>query len=127
MGYMQLMPGTARYVAKSLGIRISNNKQILNPDTNIRLGTTYLGQLIRRLDDSPLLATAAYNAGPGRARRWQPKDAPMPGDLWIETIPFQETRDYVKNVMTYQAIYRYHLGKTARLSGKMHYVPVFNR
>lgn len=123
LGYMQLMPATAREVAKSLGMRLSNNMQILQPDTNIRLGTTYLGKLQRQLDGNIVLATAAYNAGAGRARKWQPRDTPMPGDIWIETIPFTETRDYVKNVMTYQAIYQHNLGKPAKLAKDIAYIP----
>lgn len=123
LGYMQLMPATAREVAKSLGIRLSNNTQIMQPEINIRLGTTYLGKLQRQLDGNAVLATAAYNAGAGRARKWQPRDTPMPGDIWIETIPFTETRDYVKNVMTYQAIYRHHLGKTPMLAKDIAYIP----
>lgn len=123
LGYMQLMPATAREVAKSLGMRINNNLQIMQPDTNIRLGTTYLGKLQRQLDGNSVLATAAYNAGAGRARKWQPRDTPMPGDIWIETIPFTETREYVKNVMTYQAIYKHNLGKTAVLAKDLAYIP----
>lgn len=123
LGYMQLMPATAREVAKSLGIRLNNNMQIMQPDTNIRLGTTYLGKLQRQLEGNAVLATAAYNAGAGRARKWQPRDTPMPGDIWIETIPFTETREYVKNVMTYQAIYKHHLGKTPMLASDVAYIP----
>lgn len=125
MGYMQLMPATAREVAKSLGLRLSNNAQIMQPDTNIRLGTTYLSKLLRQLDNNSVLATAAYNAGAGRARRWQPRDTPMPGDIWIETIPFTETREYVKNVMTYQAIYKHNLGKPAIMAKDIAYIPTF--
>jgi soluble lytic murein transglycosylase len=62
------------------------------------------------------MATAAYNAGPHRVREWRPTDKPMAGDIWIETIPFKETREYVKNIMTYQAIYKYRMGLVANLS-----------
>lgn len=123
LGYMQLMPATAREVAKSIGLRLSTANEIMQPDTNIRLGTTYLGQLQRQLDGNSVLATAAYNAGAGRARKWQPRDTPMPGDIWVETIPFTETRDYVKNVMTFQAIYKHSLGKPAVLPHDMEYIP----
>ncbi|CBL46360.1 Soluble lytic murein transglycosylase [gamma proteobacterium HdN1] len=122
-GYMQLMPATAREVAKSIGLRIATPSDINRPETNIQLGTTYLGKLQRQLDGNTILATAAYNAGAGRARRWQPKDTPMPGDIWVETIPFTETRDYVKNVVAYQAIYKHKLGKPTVLIHDMEWIP----
>jgi len=114
MGIMQLMPGTAKQVSRTQGLKYQGPLSLLEPDHNIRLGTAYLKQVLTRFNGNMILATAAYNAGPRRAQRWQPKHKPMEGDIWIETIPFKETREYVKNVLTYQAIYDHRLtgGKT---------------
>lgn len=68
-------------------------------DINVRLGTSYLKMVLDALDDQPVLASAAYNAGPGRARRWRGEEA-LEGAIYAETIPFAETRDYVKKVMS---------------------------
>jgi soluble lytic murein transglycosylase len=125
LGMMQLMPSTARQVARQLGLPYRRH-QLLDPDLNIQLGSQYLAQLYNQFDNNTVLATAAYNAGPHRARRWQPEHKPMPSDIWIETIPIRETRNYVKNVLTYKAIYRHHLGLDARLSGLPALIPARN-
>ncbi|MCG8671665.1 MAG: transglycosylase SLT domain-containing protein, partial [Pseudomonadales bacterium] len=119
LGIMQIMPSTARQVSRSAGIKLKTKHQLLDPHKNIKIGTAYLGQLLKRFDGNLVLATAAYNAGPHRAKRWQPKHKPMDGDIWIETIPIHETRNYVKNIFTYQAIYRRNLGMEARLSDSL--------
>jgi len=98
-GLMQIMPATARWVAKKLGLKSYRNKLIHQLDTNLRLGTYYMKSVLSQFDDSPVLATAAYNAGPRRARQWR-GDKPMEGAIFTETIPFDETRDYVKKVMS---------------------------
>lgn len=123
MGMMQIMPGTARQLSNSLGLLPPSRSAMLQPETNVRLGTRYMGQLLDQFNGNIILATAAYNAGPHRAKAWQPKYLPVSGDLWIETIPYSETRDYVKNILTYQAIYRYHLGKEAQLSEALSLIP----
>lgn len=105
LGLMQLMPATARAVAARLGEGRPRRDDILDVTTNVRLGTSYLRELLTRLDEHPLLATAAYNAGPHRVRQWLPEQGPLAGDLWVETIPFRETRRYVRNVLAYTAIY----------------------
>lgn len=102
-GLMQVMPATARWIAKRMGIGYKPH-QIADVDTNIMLGTGYLRYVLDSLDASPVLAAAAYNAGPGRARRWK-ADFPLEGAIYIETIPFSETRDYVKKVMTNTSFY----------------------
>lgn len=116
MGLMQLMPKTAREVARKSRIRLRNKKQLLNAKTNIRLGTAYMSQLLKRFDGNLVVASAAYNAGPHRAERWQPKHNSMAGDIWVETIPIKETRNYVKNIVTYQPIYQRHLGMQPTLT-----------
>ena len=102
-GLMQLMPATARWVAKRIGLKDFSPSRISDMDTNVTLGTNYLSIVYSDLGNDPVLASAAYNAGPGRARRW--RDArPLEGAIYAETIPFDETRDYVKKVMS-NAIY----------------------
>jgi len=96
-GLMQLMPSTAKWVARKMGMkRIGDVTEV---DTNISLGTYYLKHVLDTLDGQPVLASAAYNAGPGRARAWRP-DNSVEGAIYAETIPFNETRDYVKKVMS---------------------------
>ena len=119
LGIMQIMPSTARQVSRQSGIKLKNKYQLLDPRQNIEIGTAYLDQLLTRFDGNMVLATAAYNAGPRRAERWQPESQPMDGDIWIETIPINETRSYVKNIFTYQAIYRHNLGLEAKLADSL--------
>lgn len=97
-GLMQIMPTTARWVAKKLGLKSYRQSLIHQIDTNLRLGTYYLKTVLSWFDDSPVLASAAYNAGPSRARLWR-GDQPLEGAIYAESIPFDETRDYVKKVM----------------------------
>lgn len=105
-GLMQIMPGTARYVANKIGLTGFTPNQINNIDTNILLGTRYLNMVLSDLDGSQVLATAAYNAGPSRSRAWRAfLTAPMEGAIFAETIPFSETRGYVKNVLSNATYY----------------------
>ena len=103
LGIMQLMPGTAKRTARQLGITYAGNGSLMEPDLNIRLGTGYLGELLRRYGNNRILASAAYNAGPARVDRWL--DPAMPFDVWVEVIPFNETRAYVQNVLMFSSIY----------------------
>ncbi|RLP53568.1 MAG: hypothetical protein D6160_14525 [Ketobacter sp.] len=123
MGMMQIMPGTAKQISNSIGISTPSTREMLTAESNIHLGTVYMSQLLKEFKGNLILATAAYNAGPHRARAWQPKYIPVSGDIWVETIPFHETRGYVKNILTYQAIYRHHLGEQVRLSSALHLIP----
>lgn len=108
-GLMQLMPATARSVAKRLGKPRPRERDLFKPETNIPLGTAYLSQVYKQLYQNPVLATAAYNAGPHRVNRWLPEQT-LDADIWVETIPFKETRNYVKRVMAYGLIYEKRLG-----------------
>jgi soluble lytic murein transglycosylase len=101
-GLMQVMPRTARYVASRMGMRNYRPKAVADIETNVTLGTGYLKLVMQQLGH-PVLASAAYNAGPSRARRWR-DDKPLEGAVYVETIPFAETRDYVKKVMA-NAVY----------------------
>ncbi|KAF1024805.1 MAG: Soluble lytic murein transglycosylase [Burkholderia plantarii] len=105
-GLMQLMPATAQLVAKKLGMGGMTRDQMHNIDTNIQLGTWYLSDIYQKFDNSAVLATAGYNAGPGRPRQWrQALSQPVEGAIFAETIPFNETRDYVKNVLSNTTYY----------------------
>jgi soluble lytic murein transglycosylase len=103
-GLMQLMPATAKWVAGKLGLRNWHSSQVTDVDTNLSLGTYYLKHVLDTLDGSSVLASAAYNAGPGRARAWR-TDGPLEGAIYAEAIPFNETRDYVKKVMSNATYY----------------------
>lgn len=104
-GLMQLMPATAKETAKRFNIPLSSHQQVLNPNTNIQLGTAYLSQIYGQFKGNRVLASAAYNAGPGRVRQWLKNAEHLPFDVWVENIPFDETRQYVQNVLTYSVIY----------------------
>jgi len=105
-GLMQLMPSTAKYVAKKIGMLQFKQDQINDIRTNLRLGTSYLNMVLGNLDGSQALATAAYNAGPSRPRSWRSTlQGPVEGAIFAETIPFNETRGYVKNVMSNATYY----------------------
>jgi soluble lytic murein transglycosylase len=119
VGLMQLMPATARRVAREYKMAAPSDKALIDPETNISLGTGYLRMMLDDLSSNRILATAAYNAGPHRVKRWLPPDT-MDADIWIELIPFRETRLYVQRVMAYAAIYERRLGETpTRLSKRM--------
>ena len=119
-GLMQLMPATSRHVAKTLGIRQPKLRELYKPEINIKLGTAYLKANLARFSDNKVLATAAYNAGPGRVKKWLPATGTMQADAWAEIIPFKETRDYVQRIMSYAAIYDKKLGLTVkRLTQRM--------
>ncbi len=108
-GLMQIMPATATWIARQLGDKRRDGAEIFKPENNVRYGSFYLKRVLDDLQGSPVLATAAYNAGPGRARRWQAA-TPLEGAVYIETIPFLETREYVKKVMANAMHYSQRLG-----------------
>jgi soluble lytic murein transglycosylase len=101
---MQIMPDTARWIAKKLGLKSYRNALIHQLDTNLRLGTYYMKTIFTQSDNNPVLASAAYNAGPLRALQWR-ANRPLEGAIYAETIPFEETREYVKKVMSNTAYY----------------------
>ncbi len=108
-GLMQLMPRTARQVSKELNYRWRGNAKLHEVDRNITFGTYYLKKLLDRFNGNHALALAAYNAGPQRVKRWLP-DETMPADIWVESIPINETREYVSHVLVYSMIYQQLLG-----------------
>ena len=103
-GLMQLMPATARWVAKKIGLKDFHQGLVNDTETNVLLGTSYMRMVMENLDNHPVLASAAYNAGPGRARKWR-GDSALEGAIYAETIPFNETRDYVKKVISNSIYY----------------------
>lgn len=109
-GLMQLMPATAKWVASKMGLKDWRWSHVTEINTNVSLGTYYLKHVLDVLDGQPVLASAAYNAGPGRARAWRP-DTPMEGAVYAETIPFSETREYVKRVMANSSYYAHYLSQ----------------
>ncbi len=119
LGLMQLMPSTARRVAKSLGMKRPRKSDILRVENNIRLGTHYLKSVMKRFDNNLALAAAAYNAGPGNVKRWLPKHSTMSADLWIETVPFKETRNYIQAVLAYTTVFDKSLGRDTLISSRM--------
>ena len=102
---MQIMPATGRALARLEGLtyRVS---RLYDPAVNIRFGTRYFRQLLDEFDNRPELALAGYNAGPHRVRVWTAEDRNVPAELFIEEIPFTETRNYVKLVMRNEMLYR---------------------
>lgn len=103
-GLMQIMPATARWTARKIGLSGYRPESITDHDTNVRLGTAYLKFALDAFDGSLPLAAAAYNAGPGRPRAW--RDGPeLPAEVWVEGIPFDETRDYVQQVLANTTVY----------------------
>ncbi len=111
MGLMQLMPRTATQLTSGTGIRIKNRMQLIDIDTNLKLGMKHLGKMMKRFNNNPVLALAAYNAGESRVKRWIPDNKRVAADLWAETIPFKETRNYIQNIMLFTPIYEQHLGR----------------
>ena len=108
-GLMQVMPATAKWIAKKLGWSTYNDGMLHDIDTNVNLGTYYMRYTLDTFDGQEAMATAAYNAGPGRARRWA-ADMPLEGAIYAETIPFSETRNYVKKVLANAHMYASRLG-----------------
>jgi soluble lytic murein transglycosylase len=113
VGLMQLMPATAAEVATRLGTGSPRGAALFDPNLNVRLGSEYMAYLLNRYDGQRIHAAAAYNAGPSRVDRWRRELHGLPADAWIESIPFTETRNYVKNVLSFSYIYSQRLGEGA--------------
>ncbi len=119
LGLMQLMPATGFVTGRRMKLPLSGTQALLDVGNNITLGVSYLKDVLTRSANHQALATASYNAGPNRVDGWIPPQA-IDADVWVETIPFNETRDYVKNVMAFTAVYDHRLGLTPiRLKDRM--------
>lgn len=105
MGLMQLMPATAKQAAKQAGIPYRKKSELYEPEINIAIGTAHLAWLFKQFEGSQIMATAAYNAGSTPVKRWLKQRGHLPLDIWIETIPYDETRKYIQNVMAFRVIY----------------------
>lgn len=125
MGLMQVLPATGASVAKNIGLtRYGGASSLYDPDTNIAIGTAYLRQLMNKYDGLPYVTIAAYNAGPTPTARWQTQRPGFDPDLWIETISYKETREYVARVLAFSVIYDWRLNGDAlplsdRLMGRL--------
>jgi len=120
LGLMQLMPATGRSAARLLELPKPSRQTLLQADPNIRIGSGYLRHILDRFGGNQTLATAAYNAGPQRVKGWLPEDESLPGPVWVDTIPFTETRRYVRAVLAFTTVYEAKLElPVTRLSQRM--------
>jgi len=110
LGLMQILPTTGQRIARERGEAWRGDHNLLHPPTNIHYGAHYLNGNLRRLQNNPVLALAAYNAGASRVLSWLPEHEPVDADIWAETIPFFETRGYIRRVMEYYVVYGWRLG-----------------
>ena len=125
LGLMQIMPRTGRMLMRSIGRTLRSRNQLLVPDLNVELGTRYIRSLLSKTVGHFVLAAASYNAGPHRVRSWLPEETEVEADVWIDNIPFTETRRYVRRLLAYSAIYEHRLGRQpTRLTERMPMVPV---
>jgi soluble lytic murein transglycosylase len=124
-GLMQVMPATARQIAKRNSYKYSGTEQLMQAETNILFGTTFLREMMDKFNNNPVLVTGAYNAGPGAVERWLQSLPGQDAAIWIEILPYYETRDYIPRVLTFSTIYNYLLNRSQaevsvqRISGRM--------
>jgi soluble lytic murein transglycosylase len=112
---MQLMPATGKQVASSLG-QGHASANLFEVEYNVLLGSAYYRQLLDRFSDNRVFALTAYNAGPHRVDRWRNKPGEgVPVDVWVDTIPYKETREYVQAVLFYNVVFQYLMGDTRSL------------
>jgi soluble lytic murein transglycosylase len=120
IGLMQLMPDTGQQLATNLGLVLESSDALLDPQTNLTLGSAYLSRLLKRFNGSEPLATAAYNAGIKHVQSWLPEHGSLPGDAWVDSIPYWETRGYVRRVMSEAVIFDWRLHpQTEKLSARL--------
>ena len=128
VGLMQLLPGTGEQTARRAGIDYRGRQTLLDPASNVALGTRYLAEMLARYNNHRVLATAAYNAGPGRVDRWLPPEGEMPAEAWVDSVPFNETRGYVQRVLSSEAVFAWRMsGETVRIGDAMQPVTPRNR
>ena len=117
-GLMQLMPRTGKETARRIGLRYAGAQDLYRPKTNITLGSAYLKWMLERFGGNFAMASAAYNAGPSRVRSWQPTASCEPLDVWVELVPFKETRSYIRRTLFYSVIYQWRLEQDAERIAK---------
>ncbi len=126
-GVMQLMPGTAKTISRQMNRSAPSNDDLETAELNIEMGTFYLAQLLEEFGGNRILATAAYNAGPNRVKRvLSRQQEQMPADIWVENLPYGETRNYIKNVMAFSVVYgiKLKLAKPILASHERHITPL---
>ncbi len=109
LGLMQVMPATGKHTAKNIGLKNYDTRQLLQSNKNVRIGSAYLKQMYDSFNNNMVLATAAYNAGPTNVKRWLPKNSCEQAEIWIEQIPFTETRKYVRRILFFASVYDWRL------------------
>ena len=125
LGLMQILPSTGRMLMRTQGKRLRSRRQLLAPELNVDLGTQYIRSLMSKTGNRLILASASYNAGRHRVLGWLPDNGRVEADVWIDNIPFGETRRYVRRILAYRAVYEHRLGRQpTRLSEFMAPVPV---
>ena len=123
-GLMQILPRTGRLLMRARGKRLRRSSQLFAPELNVELGTQYIRSLLSKTGGNIVLAAASYNAGPHRVRSWLPEKGDVEAPVWIDNIPFTETRRYVRRILAYSAIYEHHLGqRPTRLTERLQPVP----
>ena len=124
IGLMQLMPATGKEVARQLGVSYTGLRTLVDPISNARLGSEYLNRMLERFDQNKVLAAAAYNAGPHRVERWLANADGMPAEVWLATIPYEETRHYVQRVLETATIMQWRIqGPAPRLTDSLQPLP----
>lgn len=118
LGILQLTLSTAKQFDSHI-----TKQALYDPKINIKISITYLEKLTKQFNEHPLLVISAYNAGPQKTRYWQPKSQSIPADIWIETRPWEETRNYLKNILSYYAVYQYLLEQTPNIAPFMQDIP----
>jgi soluble lytic murein transglycosylase len=113
---MQILPRTAKTIAKQEKIPYFDAKELFHPEKNLQIGVAYINTLHHQFKAHPVLIMAAYNAGPKQVRHWVTRHSPKEMDVWIETLPWQETRNYLKNVISFYAVYQYRMQQKPNLS-----------
>lgn len=119
-GLMQVMPGTAKTLARRHSFKYTGHRQLMEAEDNIQFGTAYLRDLLDRFDNNPVLVSGAYNAGPHVVDRWMDKRQTDDPTIWVETLPYFETRDYIPRVLAFTTIYNWRMETpVSRLSSRM--------
>jgi soluble lytic murein transglycosylase len=120
LGLMQVTPATARRLARKHGLTYTGSAQLQQAGHNIRFGTTFMRELLDRFGQNPVLAAGAYNAGPEAVERWLDPGAAGEAAIWVETLPYHETRDYIPRVLAFTAIYDWLMeNPVVRVSSRM--------
>ena len=119
---MQLMPATARFTARQQKLKKPSRRDLTRPQLNIRLGVAYFKQLLKKMDGNPVYALAGYNAGPSRSIAWQKRFQGTDPAIWVEIIPFNETRNYVKKILLNFIVYENIFNQSnSRVRDYLHY------